>query len=161
MMMTWNEQSYRWMLDAGVYSGYHRELARHLLAHLEPTDELCDVGCGLGRLDFELAPHVAGIYAIDQSDYAIKVLQRDVESAGAANIRAHRGVAEELEGVYDVILLSLFGNPITPELLGHCRRKVIRIVGASTKSGLYPEKHRREVKNAVPVVKEELARLGE
>lgn len=147
-------------MDAGNYTGFHKALAQKIKAYLEPDDTLCDIGCGLGRLDFEIAPYVKGILAIDVSEYAIAKLQEDVERAGVGNIRAACGDADELEGDFDVILLSLFGRMDTYKLLKHCRRRLIRIVGAGSKSGLYPEAHRRETKNAVPDIRSELSALG-
>ena len=146
-------------MDASAYSGFHKALAQIIVPHLKPYDTLCDIGCGLGRLDLELAPYVSEILAVDISEYAIGVLSRDVERAGVKNVRARQGATEDLEGVFDIILMSLYGSPDMPMLLEHCRRKIIRIVSAGKKSGLYPERHRREVKFNVPNVQDDLTAL--
>jgi SAM-dependent methyltransferase len=159
-LITWDEKSSERFIEASVYTGFHKSLAQKIIPHLEPGDTLCDVGCGLGRLDFELAPHVSEIQAIDVSEYAIEALRQDAERARVKNLHARCGDADELVGMFDIILMSLYGKADTPELLGHCRRKLIRIVGAGKKSGLYPERYRREEKNAVPVIHEELTALG-
>ena len=160
MIKTWNEQSSGWMVDASAYTGFHKALAQKIIPHLKPDDELCDVGCGLGRLDFELASFVSRIDAIDMSEYAISALNREIERTGVKNISACHGDATTLERSFDIILMSLYGAIGTEYYLKHCNRKVIRITGAGNSSGLYPAKHRRTTKNAVPIVQDELARLG-
>jgi len=121
---------------------------------------VCDLGCGLGRLDIELAPYVAGICAIDTSGSAVEMLRRDIGSLGIKNVNVMQGTTDDIQGSFDVILLSLFGSVDTTDLLRHCRRRLIRIVSTGRKSGLYPAQHRRKVKNTVPDVREELQALG-
>ena len=147
-------------MDASAYTGFHEKLAKKIIPHLHADDTVCDIGCGLGLLDFQLAPHVSEISAVDVSESAIEALLYGAKSAGLTNIHAHCGVAEDLEGAYDIILMSLFGHIDMQELLKHCRRKIIRIAGSGRKSGLYPERHRRETKDAVPLYRDELAGLG-
>ena len=160
MLITWDEQTSERFIAASEYTGFHKALAKKLEQYLTHEDTLCDIGCGLGRLDIELAPYVTDILAVDISEYALETLSRDAAAAGMDNIRIHRGEAEDLEGSFDVVLMSLFGATDTLKILSHCKRRFIRIVSASKKSGLYPERHRRETKYAVPVVSEELDALG-
>ena len=160
MLITWDDQTSERFIDASAYTGFHKALAQKLLPYVAREYTVCDIGCGLGRLDIELSPYVSEIMALDISEYALSMLKRDAGRAGANNISIHRGEAEALEGCYDIVLMSLFGETDTQEILRHCKRSFIRIVSASTKSGLYPERHRREVKNAVPVVSRQLNALG-
>ena len=148
------------MIDASLYTGFHKALAQKIIPHLKPGDELCDVGCGLGRLDFELAPFVSHIDAIDMSEHAIESLNSEVKRTGAKNISARHGDATALQRSYDIILMSLYGAIGTEYYLKHCLRKVIRITGAGNSSGLYPARHRRTTKNAVPIVQDELSKLN-
>ena len=159
-LITWDEQSCTRFLDASVYTGFHKKLAQKILPFLEPGDTLCDIGCGLGRLDLELAPFVSGILAVDVSEYAIKMLETGIRDSGVENIRTHCGDAMELTPGFDVIVMSMYGKSDILKILGRCRRRFIKIVSASKKSGLYPERHRREVKNLVPVEKAGLESLG-
>ena len=159
-MITWNKQTSDWFTDASIYTGFHKSLAQKIKPHLAQSDTLCDIGCGLGRLDLELSPHVAEILAIDVSDYATKTLEQTAKLHNIKNLRVRKDNAEELDGVYDIILMSLYVPPDIKSLLDHCRRHLIRIVSAGRKSGLYPERHRRDIKNAVPVAQAELASLG-
>lgn len=159
-LIVWDEQSSGRFMDASEYTGFHTQLAKKIIPYLEPGDTLCDIGCGLGRLDFELAPHVAEILAVDISEYAIRTLEKNVALAGISNIHVRQGNAEELEQSFDVILMSLFGLQDTSGILKRCRRRHVRIVGAGRKSGLYPERYRRELKDAVPIVQDEFDSLG-
>ena len=160
ILFEWNDQTIRWYLDAGAYTGFFKELALKILPYLAPDDTLLDAGCGLGRLDFELAPHVSEITAVDLNERAIKKLKQDIESSGIRNISAIREDVSDLKKSYDVILMSFFGYPDMQMLCKHCRRRIIRIVSAGTKSSLYPVRHRLNVKPTVPIVREELTEQG-
>ena len=159
-LITWNAQTSGWFMDASAYTGFHNTLAQKIIPYLEPGDTLCDIGCGLGRLDIELAPYVSEILAVDVSEYATKTLSQDSRRAGIDNLHVLRGDAGELKDSFDIIVISLYGWQDLPKLLRQCRRRLIRIVSAGKKSGLYPERYRRVAKNAVPDVKDELAALG-
>ena len=159
-LITWNDQSKSWLTDASSFTGFHKLLAQKVLPHTTRSDVICDVGCGLGRLDFELAPHVSEIIAVDISGYAISALEKEIAATGVSNIRTRQGNALELDADFDVILMSLFGIEDIPGVFRRCKRKHIRIVGAGRKSGLYPEKYRHEQKNAVPIVRDRFELLG-
>jgi len=148
------------MIDASRYTGFHKTLAQKIIPHLKSDDELCDVGCGLGRLDFELSPYVSDILAIDMSKYAIEELSNEIKRTGVKNLSARHGDATALEHNYDIILMSLYGAIGTEYYLKHCRRKIIRITGAGSSSSLYPARYRRTTKNAVPIVQDELSSLN-
>jgi len=143
-------------MDASAYTGFHKTLAERIISLLSPDDTLCDIGCGLGRLDLELAPYVSEILAVDVNEYAAKMLKRDAERAGLRNLQVCIKDAAELDGSFDIVLLSLFGGLEIQRYLELCRKKLIMIVGSGRKSGLYPERYRREIKNAVPDVKKAL-----
>ncbi|MCL1834782.1 MAG: class I SAM-dependent methyltransferase [Oscillospiraceae bacterium] len=160
MLITWDEQSSRRFIAASEYTGFHKLLAARLIPYLDRADKLCDIGCGLGRLDLELAPYVREITAVDVSGYAVNTLRAAAKEAGIENIRALCGDAAELKPGYDVVLMSLYGQPDSVKTLELCSRRLIRVAGAGRKSGLYPERHRREAKDAVPVVSGELDSSG-
>ena len=159
-LKTWNNQSDGWFSDASAYTDFYKLLAQKIVPHLKPEYRLCDINCGLGRLDFELAPHVSKIFALDMSEYAVESLNGEICRRGVKNISAHHGGAERLEGEFDIILSGLFDKADIQKLLVHCRGKLIGMTSAGGKNGLYPERHRREVKNAVPLVEEKLNALG-
>ena len=160
MTITWDEPTIRRFIEASEYTGYHKALAAKILPYLESDDTLLDIGCGLGRLDIELSQHVLGILAVDTCESAIEAIRLETERLGISNIRTRHGDAEEITDIFDVVLMSFFRLEDTLGFMNRCRSKLIRIVGAGMKSGLYPEKYRRENKNAVPAVKKELDDQG-
>ena len=160
MRFTWEEQTVRWFMSASGYTGFHKALAQLILPHLEQGDTLCDLGCGLGRLDLELALHISQLTAVDLSENAIEVLRRDAEAAGLKNLRVRQDDASALTETFDVALMSFFGRSNMLELLKLCKRRLIRVVGAENKSGLYPEKYRCDERDTVPTVQKELDAKG-
>jgi len=160
MAFTWDEKNIKWFLDAAEYTGFYRDLAQKIIPYLEPGDALCDVGCGLGRLAFALAPHVASLTAIDVNEVVLDILKRDAAPLGLTNLHAGFGDAAELSGVFDVVLLCFFGETDTPGMLKHSRRSLIRVVNADNRTNLYPEQYRSRVKETVAGVRKELASLN-
>jgi SAM-dependent methyltransferase len=151
MRFSWNEQTIQWFLDATVYTEFHKTLAQKIKPHIEPGTTLCDAGCGLGRLDLELAPYVKELTAIDASGNVIDVLRCDAEKLGLDNLRAEVGDADTLTKTFDIVLLSFFGQENLAHFLNICRHKLIHIVNEDNTSGLYPERY-RGTKATVPVV---------
>jgi SAM-dependent methyltransferase len=49
---------------------------RRLLAHLRGSDTVLNIGCGIGRVDLHLAPHVAELWAIDISGQMIALARK-------------------------------------------------------------------------------------
>ena len=156
MNYIWDKQSIEWFLNASSYTGFHATLARKIIPLLEPGGTLCDVGCGLGILDLELAPYVSKLTAIDVNEDAIAVLKREVERSGIKNLRAECCDAMQLEGSFDTVIISFVGgvNLLNNRKLT-CRR-IIRIISAENKGSLYPERHRSKTKETVPLVTGEL-----
>jgi SAM-dependent methyltransferase len=126
-------------------------LAQKIKPHIEPGITLCDAGCGLGRLDLELAPYVKELTAIDASAHVIDVLRCDAEKLGLDNLHAEVGDADTLTKTFDIVLLSFFGQENLAHFLNICRHKLIHIVNEDNTSGLYPERY-RGTKATVPVV---------
>ena len=156
----WDEQNIRWFLDASAYTGFHKTLAAIIAPYLVPGGTLCDAGCGLGRIDLELAPSVAELTAVDICDNATGVLRRDAEATGKSNIHVVCGDALSLTDTFDVVLMSFFGKSAISDFLRLSRVRVIRVVSAENKSKLYPQIHRLHVKDTVPVVQENLTSQG-
>ena len=156
MQFSWDEQTIRWFVDASAYTGFHKALAQRIIPYLEQDYTLCDAGCGIGRLDLELAPYVRELTAVDLSDNAISALRQDALALGLNNIRAEVRDVESLTESYDAVLLSFFGQDSMFDLLKHCRRKLIRIVDADDRARLYPERHQRHIRDTVAVVSKQL-----
>lgn len=158
----WSADALRWYLDASAYTGFHQKLAALLLPRLDAAHTLCDLGCGPGRLDLALAPHLGAVTAVDSDPLVAEALRRDAESAGCRNLRVVCGQAETLPGRYDVALMSFFGRagedfarylPLAGKLL-------VRIVNSENRGRLYPDAYRSVKKDTAPLVRQELAALG-
>ncbi|MCL1917751.1 MAG: tRNA (guanine-N(7)-)-methyltransferase [Peptococcaceae bacterium] len=162
MRFLWNEQSIQWFLDASAYTGFHHQLAMRIVPYLEADDTLCDIGCGLGRLDLELAPHVSSLTAVDVDEKVIVKLQRDVILSGFQNLHARCTDATEVKGLFDVVLMSFFGGSGSgmEDSYRLCCRRLVRVVNAENKGNLYPGSHRKTVKKTIPIVQQELSDQG-
>jgi SAM-dependent methyltransferase len=157
---SWDERGIAWFLDASEYTGFHKALAQKIIPHLSPDDALCDAGCGLGRLDLELARHVRELTAVDISEDAIAALRRDAETLGVQNMRTIVSDAAMLDGTFDIVLLSFFGQSNMLDFLKLCRRKLIRVVSVENASTLYPQRHRNNVRDTVEMVQDYLGAQG-
>ena len=160
MRFEWNEQTIGWFMDASAYTGFHKTLAELIVPFLSPRGTLCDIGCGLGRLDMELAPFMTKITAIDINENATEILRHEAMTAGLDNINTIHGDVSSLIETFDFVLMSFFGQSNMLEFLKLCKRRLIRIVSADNNSGLYPQKYRCSVKDTVPIVQEELDAKG-
>jgi len=147
-------------LDASAYLGFHKSLAEMIIPYLEPDDTLCDMGCGLGRLDLELARHVSRLTAVDINENVIELLRRDAELAGLRNFSAECGDAETFRGSFDVLLTSFFGQADTQGFLRLCKRRLIRVVHRNNKDRLYPGQPRYAKKDTVETVQRKLRDMG-
>jgi SAM-dependent methyltransferase len=158
MQFTWEDQSIRWFIDASEYTGFHKTLAQMLLPYLKSDDSVCDMGCGLGRLDLELAPYVSDFTSIDLSSQCIDILSADAAKRGLTNLNARVQDASEPGQDFDIIIMTFFGQSGMAQYLKRTRRKIIRVVSATNSSGLFPERHRSKGKTLVADVQDELAR---
>ena len=159
MLFQWDESRIRWFLAASDYTGFHKKLSEKIIPHIEPGSTLCDAGCGLGRLDLELAAYVKRLTAVDINENVIDALRRDAEKLGLQNLHARAGDASSMTETFDIVLMSFFGKSGVENYLKLCRRKLVRIVNADNKSSLYPESHRSIEKDTVPIVQKELEDL--
>jgi SAM-dependent methyltransferase len=86
-----------------------REIAETLLGWglLGADRDLLDLGCGIGRFEVALSPHVHGMVGIDVSAKMVEVARRRV--AGLANVRIDLGSGLELpfaDHAFDVVLAN-------------------------------------------------------
>ncbi|MCL1828425.1 MAG: class I SAM-dependent methyltransferase [Oscillospiraceae bacterium] len=160
MLFSWDDQIIRWFRDASAYTGFHKTLAQKIKPYLTPGDTFCDLGCGIGRLSLELAPAVSEITAVDISEAAIGSLRRDAEALGIRNLNAQVRDASLLTNSFDVVLMSFFEMKDKTDFIKLCNRRLIRILNAENMSGLYPQRHRRIVKETVPDLKADLDLRG-
>lgn len=159
MAFSWSEQSIRWFLDASAYTGFHRELARILLPFLNRGESFCDLGCGLGRVDLALAPHLDHVSALDVDEQVLAILRADAAREGV-RIQTICGDIRDAQPLFDVVMLSFFGRSGLERYLAMCRRLLIRVVNADNDGNLYPRRHRKRVKTTISDVQADLAGKG-
>ena len=143
-MINWNEEKNRFFVDASQYTGYHKDLAAIIKPYLKPEWTMCDMGCGLGLLDIQLADSVAHITAIDRNESAISDYNRRVKDLNITNISAKVGDANKLkDDKWDVLLLSFFSfygdNDAMERALSRAGHRIIMITFIDE----FPEKQRK------------------
>ncbi|MCC8123476.1 MAG: class I SAM-dependent methyltransferase [Oscillospiraceae bacterium] len=145
MRAGWNENTLRWMCDASAYTGFHRDLAERLRAQMLSGGTLCDLGCGPGFIDFELAGDMSHITCIDQSAPALAFLQAQAAALGHNNLTAVCQDANMLSGTWDTIMSSFFGNASQAcAWLPHARDRVVLVLANSAAPSFgnsHPRKH--------------------
>ncbi len=109
-MLEWTADTLRFRADAADYTGFDRELARRILPCLPPCARLCDAGCGTGELALALAPHCAGVTAVDSSFVALDRLR--ARAGGIGNLRVVQGDAFAMrpDPPYDAMVFCFFGS---------------------------------------------------
>lgn len=142
-MIIWNEESNRWLRDASEYTGYNRELSQMLLEYLPTGGTLCDMGCGNGLVDFELAPYFREITCVDISAGAVNAVSERAAELGVKNLTAVRANGETFEGAWDCVTALFHGGPETfDRYFGKTRDTLLIAVHASRVGDLGPEKYR-------------------
>lgn len=161
MAFAWTEESIRWFLDASAYTGFHAALADKLLPHLGGVNTLLDVGCGLGRVDLELAPHLGELTAVDIDERVIALLGEEANRRGLAGLRAVCGDAGEIARPFDAILMTFFGTSVwlLDRFLPQCKR-LIRVVNSENTGHLYPLKYRRDKRGTARAATQDLQDRG-
>lgn len=134
MAFTWTEERIKWYLDASRYTGFHQGLAKKIAPFLHKEDTVCDLGCGLGRLDLLLAPRVSHITCVDIDEAVLKVLNADAGQKNINNLSILCRDAQAVRNRFDVVLMTFFGYP--PALMLECialaKRYTIRVVHAGS-----------------------------
>ena len=98
-----------------------------VLALLEPSLRVGDLGCGTGVLSAALAPHVAAVHAVDASPAMLAAA--GARLAGIPNVRVAEGQLEQLpleDGTLDVAILSLVLHHVADPL--RALREVHRVL---------------------------------
>ncbi len=67
-----------------------------MLSLLPDAWTVADLGCGTGPMLVDMAPHVAHVIGIDQSDAMLQAASKRIESSSLTNIELHRGDMEAL-----------------------------------------------------------------
>lgn len=144
MLFEWNEQTFRWFWDASEYTSYNRNMAKLLLPKLEDCETLCDMGCGMGLVDLELAPHFREITCVDISERATANLRDRAARSGIGNIRVLRSDGMAAEGRWDAVMALFHGDVETvgENYLEKAAKKLVLVVHGSAYGSTGPEKYR-------------------
>lgn len=110
MMIVWNERSVRWFQNASEYTGYNRKLAEIILEQIPSRNSLCDMGCGAGLIDFELAKHIENITCVDISQEAIHAVEQQAKELGLTNVTAHCMDGTKTEGQWETVMALFHGG---------------------------------------------------
>lgn len=112
-LYAWDDNCLQWYAHAVEYRSFHQEVAEFMRQDLPSRPSLCDVGCGIGALTLQLAPHCRHITAIDLHPKPISYLQEQAAARGLANISAY---AEDFltlpvpDEPYDGVVFCLAGG---------------------------------------------------
>jgi hypothetical protein len=108
-MHHWEPAMIRFMQDASEQSDYFSELAKRIAPHCSPDMYVCDAGCGLGYLSFELAPYVAHIDAIDKVSAVTNTMRHLLAGRSLLNISIQTSHLADLSTdiSYDLMLCCL------------------------------------------------------
>lgn len=143
MRIVWNEQSVSWFRSASEYTGYNKKLAALLLEHIPSRKTLCDLGCGAGLIDLELAPHFERITCVDISREAVESVEKIVRERGIGNISTICSDAGQLDNQWDTVI-ALFhgGSEAVSKYLRLATDRLILAAHGEKKGGFGPEGHK-------------------
>ena len=109
MLFEWSKEKIELYERASKETGFHKKLAEIVIPFLNAEDEMTDIGCGPGLIDFELSPYVKTINAIDINEIIIDYLTSKINNSSPCNISASIGDAEKMDGnIGDVALFCYY-----------------------------------------------------
>ena len=136
----WDDDIIRWYRLAADRHHFHRDLAAAVVPMLPPDARVCDMGCGLGYLSLNLAPHVKRLDAMDRNARVVGCLRELAAQQGVSNLSAYVTDFERTpapEEKYDAMIFSFYGR--TPWHVQAARRwtkeKLIVISNAERSTG--------------------------
>jgi len=131
--------------QASEFTAFHKKLGVLIGHWLDSEWSVLDLGCGLGLIDFEIAPHVKSITAVDYDETVIKECKAQIErelDAGhgyAEKIEPICADAKDISGEWDIVLMSFFGADFNDmkKYFNHAAKRVIVIVHERASSGIF------------------------
>lgn len=159
MKFDWNEKTIRWYIEANEYTGFFKNVAQIIAPKLEGYSTLCDIGCGLGLLDLELHSSIEQITCTDINEVALDALGRFIDEKNIQNIKTRIMDSNNIQGQWDIILVSFFGARELETFLPHCK-KLIAVVHGDKDGKLSPKKYDSFKKRNVSDVEKNLKAKG-
>lgn len=163
MEIIWGNKAAGWFITASEYTGYHKRLADILKRHMLPESTMCDLGCGMGLIDFALADFLQHITCVDISAEALGLLEAEASRRGIANITAMQADAADINGVWDYGLMLFFHGKFSDNPSHYMRllkRKLFYIVHADPIDPNNDAKSERTKCSSVSAIREELEQAG-
>ncbi len=151
MLFTWNEQTFQWFEEASEYTGYNRNLAELLYPYLEGCRSICDIGCGMALVDFELAEKFDRVICVDVNENVIENVRDRAEKLGLPGFQAvcadgmDRAKISPEEGPLADGVLALFhgdAEKVGLTYRSYAAKKLIFVVHRSAYGSTGPEKYR-------------------
>jgi SAM-dependent methyltransferase len=140
MKIEWTDEVVRWFREASAYTGYDRALAALLLARIPERTTLCDMGCGAGLVDLELAPHFARVTCVDVAEKAVASVAEAASERGLSNVEAVCADAARVAGEWGTVLALFHGGAaFVPDYLAHARDRLILATSAGRAGRYGPE----------------------
>ena len=129
MLIKWNDRSLEWFKSASEHTGFHKNLAEMLLPYIEVGGTLCDLGCGIGLIDFELCKNVKSVTCVDIDPAAIRLCSGEVARRGITNIEPLISDAKDLTGTWDTVISVFHGttDALADFYVKFARKKVITV----------------------------------
>lgn len=161
MHIKWNDQSRKWFENASEYTGYNKLLAEKLKKYIPCGGSLCDIGCGAGLFDYEMAEHCSSITCVDISPEAIAQVKDGAAARGIGNISALCADAATLDGTWDTVTALFFGgSQFFEKYFPLARERLIILTHAERKGKFGPEGHQVMKCSDIASTKEYLEGLG-
>lgn len=110
MKIKWNERTLTWFHSAAEYTNYHKEMADLILSHTNSGGTLCDIGCGAGLTDLELAPHFNEITCVDVAKEAVDSINADAKRLGFEHVKGICADGAALAGKWDTVMTLFHGG---------------------------------------------------
>jgi predicted RNA methylase len=134
----WNDKTLDWFRTASAYTGFHSRLAAIVRPCLADCETLCDMGCGHGLLDLELAKDLRSVLCVDQNEAAIGALNELIRARAARNVVARVADVNSLAGErWDAVMMSFFGASLEDitRFFAFCDKRMILIVHENAAAG--------------------------
>jgi len=159
--ITWNEQSLRWLLAAGEYTDYNQRMAEILLSYMPERGTVCDIGCGAGLVDLELAKAAGQMTCVDISPVAVEFVKTEAKQRGISNLTAICMDGRALDGSWDTVV-TLFhgGGKAYLDYQKFARHTLLMVTHGMLSERFGPENRRPKRCHGTELTKQELDVLG-
>ncbi len=161
MGITWNEQSLAWFHAAGEYTDYNRRMAGLLLSHIPDKGTVCDIGCGAGLVDLELAKAVKWMTCIDINPAAVDSVRADAQRLGISNLTAVCTDGRKLTDSWDTVITLFHGGReayMNYRKLAH--HTFLMVTHGMTSQRFGPENRRPDRCHGTEITRRDLDALG-